>query len=93
MTYSNPANLAVIVCPGCEVFAEEVISHLKKGYRRNFEKSSVELAKRYNLSKDEIVRHINIRVGFIFRCIIVNNDIVLGIIRNFKTPVASWCDF
>ena len=26
----NPANLAVLACPGGEVFADEVIDHLKK---------------------------------------------------------------
>ena len=60
MTYFNPANLAIIACPGGEVFADEVISHLKKGYRRNIEKSSAELAQRYGMSPDDIIRQINI---------------------------------
>jgi len=58
--YSNPANLAIIACPGGEVFADEVISHLKKGYRRNIEKTSGELAKRYGLNTEEVVQQINI---------------------------------
>ena len=60
MIYSNPANLAIIACPGGEVFADEVISHLKKGYRRNIEKTSTELAKRYGLNADGVVQQINI---------------------------------
>ena len=60
MIYSNPANLAIIACPGGEVFADEVISHLKKGYRRNIEKTSGELAKRYGLNTEEVVQQINI---------------------------------
>jgi ribose-phosphate pyrophosphokinase len=34
MNYLNPANLAIVACPGGEVFADEVILHLKKWYRR-----------------------------------------------------------
>ncbi|MCL2881139.1 MAG: ribose-phosphate diphosphokinase [Treponema sp.] len=59
MIYSNPANLAIIACPGGEVFASEVVSHLKRGYRRNIEKTSAELAKRYNLSTDTVIQKIN----------------------------------
>jgi ribose-phosphate pyrophosphokinase len=59
MNYSNPANLAVIACPGGEVFADEVIVHLKKGYRRNFERLAAELAKRYKMDTDAVFRHIN----------------------------------
>jgi len=44
MNYSNPSNLGVLACPGGEVFADEVISHLKKGYRRSFDNLIAELA-------------------------------------------------
>jgi len=57
--YSNPANLAVIACPGGEVFANEVISHLKKLYRRNNERTAAELAKRYGLAPAEAIEKIN----------------------------------
>ena len=59
MNYSNPANLAVIACPGGEVFADEVITHLKKGYRRNSEKASVDMAKRYGLNTAQAIQQIN----------------------------------
>ncbi|MDR2257568.1 MAG: ribose-phosphate pyrophosphokinase-like domain-containing protein, partial [Treponema sp.] len=59
MNYSNPANLAVIACPGGEVFADEVIAHLKKGYRRNFERLADELAKRYKKETGAVIRCIN----------------------------------
>ena len=59
MKYSNPANLAVIACPGGEVFANEVISHLKKLYRRNNERTAAELAKRYGLAPAEAIEKIN----------------------------------
>jgi len=59
LKYSNPANLAVIACPGGEVFADEVIVHLKKLYRRNNERTAVELAKRYGRSTEEVIERIN----------------------------------
>jgi ribose-phosphate pyrophosphokinase len=59
MNYSNPANLGVLACPGGEVFAGEVVSHLKRGYRRTFENITVELAKRYNLDIDYVIHRIN----------------------------------
>ena len=59
MKYSNPANLAVIACPGGGVFADEVIAHLKKLYRRNNERTAVELAKRYGKTTEEVIERIN----------------------------------
>jgi ribose-phosphate pyrophosphokinase len=66
LIYSNPANLAIIACPGGNIFADEVILHLRKGYRRNIEKSSMELGKFYGLSTDEITREINLINEIIF---------------------------
>jgi ribose-phosphate pyrophosphokinase len=59
MNYSNPANLAVIACPGGEVFANEMIIHLKQGYRHSVERLAADLAKRYGLEAAEVVRRIN----------------------------------
>jgi ribose-phosphate pyrophosphokinase len=59
MNHTNPANLAVIACPGGEVFADEVVSHLRKGYRRNLENIAADMAKRYRVDNDEVIRRIN----------------------------------
>jgi ribose-phosphate pyrophosphokinase len=59
LKYSNPANLAVIACPGGEVFANEVTIHLKKLYRRYNKRLAAELAKRYNMSIDKVIEQIN----------------------------------
>jgi ribose-phosphate pyrophosphokinase len=59
MNYSTPANLALIACPGGEVFADAVISHLKKGYCRSFERSVSELAVRYGLDPVFAAKQIN----------------------------------
>jgi ribose-phosphate pyrophosphokinase len=59
LKYFNPANLVVIACPGCEVFADEVIVHLKKLYRHNNKKVSEDLARRYNIDPGKVVEHIS----------------------------------
>jgi ribose-phosphate pyrophosphokinase len=57
--YSNLANLAVIACPGGEIFADEVIAHLKKQYRHKNERFAQEISKRYSLSVDKVNEQIN----------------------------------
>ena len=59
MNYSNPANLAVLACPGGEVFADEVIAHLKKVYRRSFNNVIAELAKRYNMEDEAAAKQVH----------------------------------
>ncbi|MCL2233387.1 MAG: ribose-phosphate diphosphokinase [Treponema sp.] len=59
MNYSNPAKLAVLACPGGEVFANEVIVHLKKVYHRSFEYVIAELAQRYNMESQAVMRQVN----------------------------------
>jgi len=59
MNYSNPANLAVLACPGGEVFADEVIAHLKKVYRRSSDNLNATLAKRYNMEGPAVARQMH----------------------------------
>ncbi|MDR0584948.1 MAG: ribose-phosphate diphosphokinase [Treponema sp.] len=66
MKYSNPVNLAIIACPGGEVFADEVVTHLKRRYRRNGEKTTAELARRYGLSVEDALRQINVIGEIVF---------------------------
>jgi len=81
MNYSSPANLGVLACPGGEVFADEVISFFKKGYRRNFENSAAELAKRYGLD----VNYVSHRVNFINDAITPSPHLS-GNIEKFRVP-------
>ncbi|MDR1618091.1 MAG: ribose-phosphate diphosphokinase, partial [Treponema sp.] len=81
MNYSNPANLGVLACPGGEVFTGEVIAHLKRGYRRGFERSAAALSKRYGLDFSYVVHRINF----------INDAIsspphLPGDIEKFRTP-------
>jgi ribose-phosphate pyrophosphokinase len=59
MKYSNPSDLAVIACPGGEVFANELVGHLKNHFRRIFDKTVSEMGKRYGMDQTEVMRHIN----------------------------------
>jgi ribose-phosphate pyrophosphokinase len=59
MNYSNPDNLAVIACPGGKVFADEVVVHLKKGYRRTYDSLIAELVKQYGLDSQSAARQVN----------------------------------
>jgi ribose-phosphate pyrophosphokinase len=53
------SNLAVVACPGGEVFADEVICHLKKLQRNNNDRLIMDLSKRYNSSPDKIIEQVN----------------------------------
>jgi ribose-phosphate pyrophosphokinase len=66
MIFSNAANLAIIACPGGEVFADEVITHLKRGYRRNMERTAAGLSRRYHLSAEEAARQLNMINEIVF---------------------------
>ncbi|MDR2521447.1 MAG: ribose-phosphate diphosphokinase [Spirochaetaceae bacterium] len=58
MYYWNPANLAVLACPGAEMFAEQVIVHLKNNYHKVFERAANDMSKRYAMPMEDIVRRI-----------------------------------
>jgi ribose-phosphate pyrophosphokinase len=57
--YSNPANLAIVACPGGESFADQVIVHLKKQYRHVFSTTVEEMSRRFKIGSDEVMRGIN----------------------------------
>ena len=54
MKYLNPANLAIIACPGGDNFADEVIEHLRHKYRHSRKHTVEELSKRYNISAEQV---------------------------------------
>ena len=91
MKYSNPANLAVIACPGGEVFADEVIAHLKKLYRHNNKRLAADLGRRYGLSPEAAIQQIN----FINEIIHPGNSTYSGTgmypSLKFKTQVKFTC--
>jgi len=54
MKYFNPANLAIIACPGGDIFANEVIQHLRHKYRLSRKQTVEELSRRYNIDAEKI---------------------------------------
>jgi len=91
LKYANPANLAVLACPGGEVFADEVTVHLKKLYRRNMEHISADLAKRYNFEADDIVGRINFINEIACPGVSARSGKDKGHIPKFKIPVKFTC--
>ena len=61
MPYTEPTSLAIVACPGGEAFADEVITHLKHMYKHRFTLKNDVISKRYELTKEELVNHINLR--------------------------------
>ena len=84
-------NLAVIACPGGEVFADEVIVHLKKLYRRYNERLVANLAKRYNLTTDKVIEQINFINDINFSGSHVHLENGKCLIPKFKVPVQFTC--
>ena len=60
MKYFNPANLAIIACPGGESFADEVIEHLRHKYSHNRKHTVEEFSKRYNIGAEQVELQIDL---------------------------------
>jgi ribose-phosphate pyrophosphokinase len=60
MKYFNPANLAIIACPGGDIFADEVIEHLRHKYRHSRIHTEEDLSKRYNISVEQAALQIDL---------------------------------
>ena len=60
MPYSEPTDLAVVACPGGEVFANEVITHLRHMYKHRFSLKSDVISKRYSIDKEKLIQQINL---------------------------------
>jgi ribose-phosphate pyrophosphokinase len=62
MKSSSPEKLAILACPGGEVFADEVILHLKKSYRHKFNKTVSDMTKKYSMETNMVLQ----RISFIY---------------------------
>ncbi|MDR2842409.1 MAG: ribose-phosphate diphosphokinase [Spirochaetaceae bacterium] len=92
MHYSNPANIAVLACPGGEVFANQVIGHLKNQYNHIFNKTVEEMSKRYHIDPSQVMTNINFINEITTSGLIPHsNDLKLHTPR-FKVPV-RWTMF
>jgi len=59
MSHIRPETLGIIACPGGEAFTDSIIKHLKRIYKRRFERKAALLAEKYERSKEEISRDLN----------------------------------
>ena len=58
MSIIKPHKLGIVAGPGSEYFAGKVTNNLRKIYNARYEKVSDILAKRHNLSNDEVYKKI-----------------------------------
>ena len=59
MPYTEPSNLAIIACPGGELFANKIIKHLRHMYKHRFGLKRDVISKRYNIDKETIIKDTN----------------------------------
>jgi ribose-phosphate pyrophosphokinase len=87
MKYFNPANLAVIACPGGDIFADEVISHLKSRYNHSRKQTIDEIVKQYNITSEQADLHINLINKIVVRSSASQNGTSKISDHKFKVPV------
>ena len=85
MKYFNPVNLAIISCPGGEVFADEVIEHLRHKYRHSRKHVVEEISKKYEIDANQA----NLQIDLINKIVARGSASQSGIDNNgvFKVPV------
>jgi len=86
MKYFNPANLAVIACPGGEFFANEVVVHLQNKYRHSRKQAVEEISKSYSMSPKQA----SLQIDLINKIVVRGAASQSGTNRNcgkFKIPV------
>ena len=86
MPYSEPMNLAVVACPGGERFADEVITHLKHMYKHRFTLKNDVISKRYEMSKDDLVKKINFENDIDAPELYIKGDVTKYRAPSFKIP-------
>ncbi len=91
MNYSEPIKLAILACPGGEKFADEVIVHMKRIYRRRFDRKAANLAKRYAISKELVIRKINFQNDIAMSSAVSPGDLNSFRMPSFKVPARFTC--
>lgn len=86
MNYSDPAKLVILACPGGERFADEMVKHLKRLYRRRFENKAAILARQYDLDKEAVIRKINFTNDIASSTIHPNKDVLKFRSPSFRVP-------
>ncbi|MCL2410709.1 MAG: ribose-phosphate diphosphokinase [Treponema sp.] len=87
MKYFDPANLAIIACPGGDVFANEVIEHLRHKYRHSRKQVEEQLSKHYNVNKEQVALNIDLVNRVASRGTNLQSGIGKYTNASFKVPV------
>jgi len=86
MKYFNPANLAIIACPGGDTFADEVISHLYSKYKHNKKQTIAEISNLYHITPDQAA----LQIDLINKIVVRSSSSLSGtdkVEHKFKVPV------
>jgi len=81
MKYYNPVNLAIIACPGGEVFAGEVLAHLRSKYSYNRKQTITEIANLYNLTPEQA----SLQIDLINKIAVRGSSSLSGTGKNFES--------
>ena len=87
MKYLNPANLAIIACPGGDSFADEVIEHLRHKYRHSRKHTVEELSSRYNISAEQVELQLDLISRINTRNQASQSGVENHFEKSFKVPV------
>jgi ribose-phosphate pyrophosphokinase len=87
MKYFNSANLAIIACPGGEIFADEVIEHLNSKYRHSRKHTIEELSKHYNITPEQAALQIDLINRIVVRGTSSHSSSDNGACKPFKVSV------
>lgn len=75
MSIVKPHKLGVVGGPGSEYLTRKIVKHIKRQYVERYEKLSANLAKRHNLTEQEVLRRV-----------IFNDDLNSKVIPSAKCP-------
>lgn len=91
MSFTDPASLGIIACPGAEDFSNEIISQLQETYSTRFNKMAGTLSKRYEMPVDEVVKQINFHKELAAGSITHSDEIYAYNPAKFDIPVQFTC--
>lgn len=64
MILTKSENIGVIACPGAECFTDAVIANLRNVYVKRYNRTINSIAKRYEMTREEVITRINLSSEF-----------------------------
>ncbi len=87
MPYSEPSTLAIIACPGGELFADKITTHLRHMYKHRFGLKRDVISKRYDVDKNTLQKDINYYNDLIASELYIKGNIDKYRPAKFKTEI------